>query len=378
MCGIVGGFATPDRLAKMLSRIQNRGFESAGVATNRWYWRSGGSVQKLIREHSDLWTGDYGIAHTRYKTDNDSEIQPVIRLRDGHTFDAFAFNGQVEDGDTKKIFKAVQSRDLSTVKGAYSYVYLDSLRCTIRAGRDKYGFHPLYYSPSQRLVASETAADLYIDDWEPIEPGTEIDVATGEVMSRIPPQWARCFFEWVYFSAIQSQFDELSVYTARRDLGSLLALNETERDADMIVPVPDSGIAAAEAMSEALKIPLRIAIYRDRNAERTFISESGCSSKYIITPEALYGKIILVDDSIVRGTTLNHLVPRLQHYCDEIHVRVTCPKITHSCRYGIHITGAGAHTIDSANSVKYLKPVDMQFVHGTCRACVTGIYPDDA
>jgi amidophosphoribosyltransferase len=375
MCGIVGGFVGPDRLAKMLGRIQNRGFESAGVATNRWYWRSEGSVQKLIQEHSGSWAGSRGIAHTRYKTDNNSEIQPVVRLWDEHTFDAFAFNGQVEDGDTQCIFKAVQSRDLSEVKGAYSYVYLDSLRRTIRAGRDRYGFHPLYYSPSQRLVASETAADLHIDDWQPVEPGVEIDVATGKIMSRIPASPARCFFEYVYFSAIQSQFDELSIYSARRDLGKLLALRETELDADMIVPVPDSGIAAAESMAEELKMPLRMAIYRDRNAERTFVSESGCSSKYIITPGALHGKIILVDDSIIRGNTLNHLVPRLQHYCDEIHVRVTCPKITHACRYGIHITGVGAHTIESADSVKYLEPNDVKLVPGTCRACVMGEYP---
>ena len=79
MCGIVGGFVDPDRLVKMLSRIQHRGFMSAGIATNRWYWRSEGSVQKLIQEHSDSWAGEHGIAHTRYKTDTDSDIQPVIR-----------------------------------------------------------------------------------------------------------------------------------------------------------------------------------------------------------------------------------------------------------------------------------------------------------
>ena len=377
MCGVVGGFVDPDILAAMLGRIQHRGFMSAGIATNRWFWRSEGSVQNLIREHSGTWAGNYGIAHTRYKTDDESQIQPVIRLRDGHTFDAFAFNGQVTDGDTDKIFLAVRSRDLNSVRGAYSYIYLDSLRCTIRAGRDRYGFHPLFYSPSRRVVASETAADLYIDDWKPIEPGTEIDVSNGNVLSRIPAQPARCFFEWIYFSAVQSQFDELSVYSARKDMGRLLALRETVRDADFIVPVPDSGIAAAEAMAEELGIPLRMALYRDRLAERTFINEGGCSSKYIIIPEALRGKIILVDDSIIRGATMNHLVPRLQHYCDEVHVRITCPKITHACRYGIHITGAGAHDIESADSVEFLEPEDVRLVPGTCRACVNGKYPDE-
>ncbi len=379
MCGIVAGFAKPDQLVQMLKRVQHRGFASAGLATNRWFWRSSGTVCDLIREHANSFVGDHGVAHVRYNTNNDPEgIQPSIRLKSGNCFDAFAFNGQVEDGDTEHLFDAVQSSDMSKIRGAYSYAYLDSFRCTVRAGRDPFGFHPLYYSPSRHLVASETCADLSISDWEPVAPGTEIDVATGEVLSRRPANPRRCFLEWVYFLSVQSEFDGVSVYPMRRHLGSLLAKRETERNADMIIPVPDTGIAAAEAMAQEMSIPFRMALYRERYAGRTFIIEGGFTTKYRIIPQAIHGKIILVDDSIVRGHTLNYLVPRLKRYADEVHVRVTCPPITHPCRYGINITEPGAHFIDSADSVRFFSVGDIESICGTCcTACVSGRYPDN-
>lgn len=376
MCGIVGGFVSPDRLAKMLSRIQHRGFKSAGIATNRWYWRGQGSVMDLKREHGDKWVGDYGISHCRYCTNEDEKgIQPAIYFGDGHGFDALAFNGQVEDGDTDRLFDAIKQRNLRDVRGAYCYVYLDPEACTIKAGRDRYGVHPLYYSPSKRIVASEICADLSIDDWTLITPGTEIDVATGKVLSRLPMSPARCFFEWVYFSSVQSEFAGHDVWSVRRHLGEVLAERENVI-ADMVVPVPDSGVAAAQAMAQKLHLPFQMAIYRDHYAERTFINEAGFHSKYRLIPKALHGRILLVDDSIIRGNTLNFLVPRLKEYADEVHVRVTCPPITHCCRYGIHITGAGAHTIEAADSVRFLTPDDMEIIPGEmCRACVTGAYP---
>jgi len=376
MCGIVGGFLPPDCIAKMLSHIQHRGFMSAGIATNRWFWRSLGSVIDLKREHGNMWVGDYGIGHVRYCTnDNPDQIQPMLYFGDGHGFDALAFNGQVEDGDTERLFNAIRCRNLRDVRGAYCYTYLDAEACTIKAGRDQFGFHPLYYSHSKRIVASETCADLSVDDWVPVTPGTEIDVATGRVLSRLPVEPARCFFEWVYFSSVQSKFAGHDIWSVRQRLGEILAERE-DVEADMVVPVPDTGIAAAQAMAQKLQLPLQMAIYRDRYAERTFINESGFHSKYKLIPKALHGRILLVDDSIIRGNTLNFLVPRLQEYADEVHVRVTCPPITHCCRYGINITEAGVHTIEAANSVRFLTPDDMEIIPGEmCRACVTGTYP---
>lgn len=376
MCGIVGGFVEPRRIIKMLGRIQHRGFMSAGIATNRWYWRSQGSVQDLHRQYAEHYVGDYGIGHVRYCTNaDDQKIQPMLHFGDGHGFDALAFNGQVEDGDTDRLFDAVRSRDLKGIRGAYSYVWIDAESCTIKAGRDPCGFHPLYYSPSQRVVASETCADLDITDWKPVTPGTEINVQNGRVLSRRASTPARCFFEYVYFSSVQSTFDGVNIWQRRRELGELLADRETVKP-DMIIPVPDSGIAAAQAMAEKLNVPIRFALYRDPYAQRTFVNESGQSSKYRLIPEALYGKVIVVDDSIVRGRTMEYLVPRLKNYCDEVHVRVTCPKITHPCKFGINITEAGAHGIEAADSVRFLEPSDVDIIPGEmCKACVTGDYP---
>lgn len=374
MCGVVGGFVDPDKLARMLSNIQHRGFMSAGIATNHWWWVSDGTVADLCREHKDNWVGDFGIGHVRYCTDKSSSIQPVVDLKNRC---ALAFNGQVQGGDTARLFKALQHPGgLKGVKGAYSFAYLDADAGLIKAGRDPQGFHPLYYSKNKKVVASETCADLSITDWRPVPPGEVINVEFGHRMDRTnSSRRARCFFEYVYFSSVQSEFDALGVWSARRTLGQILAGRE-DVEADIVVPVPDSGIAAAQAMAEELKIPLRSAIYRDRYAERTFINERGQDSKYRLIPDALHGKILLVDDSIVRGHTLNCLVPKLKQYVDEVHVRVTCPKITHACKYGINITEAGAHGIPAADSVRFLETDDVDiFPGGMCRACVTGEYP---
>lgn len=374
MCGIVGGFVDPNRLAMMLGNIQHRGFMSAGIVTNDWFWRSEGSVADLCREHSGNWCGEYGVGHVRYCTDKSSDIQPAV---DRKTRCALAFNGQVKDGDTDKLFEALQRYSLNGVEGAYCFAFMDAKEGIMVAGRDPCGFHPLYHSISERVVASETCADLSIKDWRPVPPGWIISVETGKRLDKIEIYCdrARCFFEYVYFSSVQSQFDGLGVWSARRTLGKILAGRE-DVEADMVVPVPHSGIAAAQAMAEELKIPLRSGIYRDRYAERTFINEGGQDSKYRLIPDALHGKILLVDDSIVRGHTLNCLVPKLQQYVDEVHVRVTCPKITHPCKYGINITEAGVHDIPSADSVRFLEPDDVEiFPGGMCRACVTGEYP---
>jgi amidophosphoribosyltransferase len=351
---------------------------SAGIATNHWWWRTEGTVGDLCREHEANWSGDYGVGHVRYCTDKNSNIQPVVDLE---TRQALAFNGQVENGDTNTVFAAVRDKykmRLSTLRGAYCFAFMDAERGTVVAGRDPHGFHPLFYSPSMRAVASEPCALPSVLDWRPVAPGTTIDVGTGKTISeRLRPKKgrARCFFEMVYFSSVESHFDGHGVWETRRRLGYLLAERE-DVEADVVVPVPDSGIAAAQAMSEQLGVPLRSAIYRDRYAERTFINEGGQREKYRIIPQAILGKrILLVDDSIVRGHTLNHLVPQLQQFASEVHVRVTCPPITHACPYGIRITGKGAHTIEKADSVRFLEPDDVDIFDGTCRACVTGAYP---
>jgi amidophosphoribosyltransferase len=190
---------------------------------------------------------------------------------------------------------------------------------------------------------------------------------------------ARCFFEFVYFSNVASEFDGHGVWEVRRRLGLKLALNERQRYPDpCVVPVPDSGIAAAEAFADHLQIPLVSALFRNRQADRTFIREGGQDEKYTIIEDAIRDRnVFLIDDSIVRGNTLNHLVPRLKKLAKTVHVRVTCPPITHACRYGINITGAGAIAIQEADSLRFLEPKELDWMPGLCKACVTGEYPNE-
>lgn len=366
MCGIVGGIQGPGTLLKLLSGIQHRGYDEAGVATEHWCWRAKNASELAKKEMG----GTMGVAHVRYATNKDSPSQPIF---DGY---AFAFNGEVRGGDTLRMFEAAKSFTLSEVIGAYCFALYSPEHKTVFAGRDPFGFHPLYYSQELKCVSSETCADLSID-WEPVSPGTVIDCSNGKVVFTIPiSTLARCFFEYVYFSNVSSEFDGLSVYSVRRLLGEKLAKAE-DVSADIVMPVPDSGIAASEAFAEYLCLPCRSGIFRNRNSDRTFISENGVDSKYNIIPDAIDGtRVFLIDDSIVRGKTLNQLVPKLKQYALEIHVRVTCPPIRHACKYGINITGPGVKTIKGADSVRFLSVDDLDWTNGLCKACVSGFYPE--
>jgi amidophosphoribosyltransferase len=230
----------------------------------------------------------------------------------------------------------------------------------------------LFYNYEHKIVASEPVANLSLQ-WQEIEPGTMISIMSGQSIRVGTAPRSNCFFEDVYFSHVSSHWAGRSVYNTRRHYGQILASRE-DVEADAVVPVPNSGIAAAEAMAETLGIPLRLGICQNRYSPRTFIAEGGQADKYVLTPEALRGRLLVVDDSIVRGSTMRELMPMLRQYATEIHLRITCPKITHPCRYGINITGKGAHFIEGADSIRFLEPEDL--LPGTCRACVTGNYPN--
>lgn len=363
MCGIVGGYMGSGTLRKLLGRIQHRGFHSCGVVTDEGAWHAEGLVSNLPD-----FMGKEGLGHVRYVTNNDPRmIQPFV------TDDCqMVFNGQVEDGDTARLFMALREgfRGLRDIRGAYSVIWR-SADGRFFAARDPFGFRPLVYNSRRGIAASEPVADLDWQ-WEPVPPGCIVNLTTGQCRPFARPKPYPCFFEHVYFGHVSSYHDHMSVYNTRRELGFALAKREDIRNADMVVPVPNSGIAAAEAMAEYLNIPLRLGIVQNRQATRTFIAERGQTDKYTLTPHALYGRILVLDDSIVRGSTMRTLVPRLKRLCDEVHLRITCPPITHACRYGVNITGAGAHHIEGADSIRFMEPDD--FVG--CKACVTGEYPD--
>ncbi len=404
--------------------------------------------------------GSAGIGHVRYATcgqDDRSYAQPFERhhLQKNKWF-SFAFNGQLanygelrdhllsegdhhlaRESDTEIIMhelSRVLSRgdapDLLEVirqagqkfDGAYSLVMLNAHGHMLVA-RDPLGIKPLCYAIDENLfaAASESVALVNLgfrpNQIQSLAPGHAILISDGVV--RIEqfadsPRTAHCFFEWVYFANVASTLDDRSVYVSRKRLGEALADHEVQSgqltldDDTIVVPVPDTSKAAADAMAHRLGIPSREGLIRNRYSGRTFIEGSGnrkraAQSKYTPLREVLGGKrIILVEDSIVRSTTMRVLLGRIREEggAREIHVRVACPPIIAPCFYGIDMSRIselfaprfledGVLTSDGqrrmadelgADSLYYLsvqslseaigKPGD-----GLCQACVTGDYP---
>ena len=240
--------------------------------------------------------------------------------------------------------------------GAYSMVFLDALGDMIVA-RDPLGIKPLCYAVEGPLfaAASESVALMNLgfasESIKPVPPGQAIIISNGrlEIQTFAPSvRRAHCFFEWVYFANVASTLDGRSVYLTRKALGEELARLETvDIDADtVVVPVPDTSKAAADAMAYALRVPCVEGLIRNRYSGRTFIEGSGdrkrkAETKYTPLREVLEGKrVILVEDSIVRTTTLKVLLQRVRQtgLPREIHVRVACPPIIAPCFYGIDMS----------------------------------------
>gem|GEM_PF-11131 len=421
-----------------------------------------GKSESLAKELS----GFAAIGHVRYATcgqDDRSNAQPFERQHiSKHKWFSFCFNGQLanyqqlrlrlleegehhltHDSDTEIILHEfgrvlsqsngrpnwldVLRQSVAEFDGAYSLALLNA-QGEMLIARDPRGIKPMCYAVEGPLVAaaSESVALLNLG-FEPetihsLEPGMAIYVSPrhGVQMERFAPspRRAHCFFEWVYFANVASTLDDRSVYLSRTRLGEALAdaeaqngLNFTAEDT-IVVPVPDTSKAAADAMAYRLGIPSREGLIRNRYSGRTFI-EGGrartakAASKYTPLREVLSGKrVILVEDSIVRSTTMKVLLDRLRSLggAREIHVRVACPPIVAPCFYGIDMS-----TIDElfaprflklgepltvevqqqmadalgADSLRYL-PVDaLASCIGLpqdqlCRACVTGHYPTPA
>jgi amidophosphoribosyltransferase len=285
--------------------------------------------------------------------------------------------------------------------------------------RDPWGFRPLCYAIEGPLLAaaSESVALLNLgfvhNSIRTLEPGEMISVSGGKInFERFAesPRRAHCYFEWIYFANVASTLDDRSVYLARKTLGEELArLEDIPLDADtIVVPVPDTSKCAADAMAYRLGVPSAEGLIRNRYTGRTFIEGtdsrvSKAAAKYTPLREVLEGKrVLLVEDSIVRSTTMRVLVSRMRSVgrAREIHVRVACPPITSPCFYGIDMStiaelfaprfmenGRPTEEIYAqmardlgADSLRYLpiesiaravnRPADE-----LCRACITGRYP---
>lgn len=408
----------------------------------------------------EQFAGRAGIGHVRYATcgrEEQSYAQPFERehLQKNKWF-AFAFNGQLanykelrrellesgdyhltRDTDTEIIMHEI-SRELSRegkprlldvmrrvrkrFDGAYSIVLLDA-RGDLLVARDPLGIKPLCYAKEGPLFAaaseSVALANLGFDrtSIRSLAPGEAISVSQGEYsVERFAEssRQAHCFFEWIYFANVASTLDGRGVYGARTALGEALAKQEQanpmfEIDADtIVVPVPDTSKAAADSIAFQLGIPSREGLIRNRYSGRTFIEggqtrQQAVEAKYTPLREVLEGKrIILVEDSIVRSTTMKVLLNRIREVggAREIHVRVACPPIVAPCFYGIDMStvdelfapkflnGEGLTdetqremaTALGADSLRYLPVSAVSTAIGKpanalCQACITGDYP---
>ncbi len=400
--------------------------------------------------------GRAAIGHVRYATcgqDDLSYAQPFERHHlQKHKWFSFAFNGQLANyaelrdklladddhhlsratdteiimheisrelsGDRRPSWLEVMQNVAARFDGAYCLVLLNALGEMVIA-RDPHGFRPLCYAIEGPLLvaASESVALLNLgishQNIRSLEPGYMI-TASGDRFSidrfADAPRKAHCFFEWIYFANVASSMDDRSVYLARKALGEELArLEDVQIDEDtIVVPVPDTSKCAADAMAFGLGVPSAEGLIRNRYTGRTFIEGTGTRSskaaaKYTPLREVLEGKrVLLVEDSIVRSTTMRVLISRMRSVgqAKEIHVRIACPPIIAPCFYGIDMStvselfaprfmNEGQPRAEvfaemarelGADSLRYL-PIDSiaraldRPAEELCRACLTGRYP---
>lgn len=430
-----------------------------------------GSVTEAFRlshraKHENLmkeYEGRAAIGHVRYATcgeDDRSYAQPFERHHiEKRKWFSFGFNGQLanyqqlrkeilddgnnhlaRDTDTEIIMHEI-SRTLSAdpdaslmdicerfvgqFDGAYSMVYLNAVGDMLVL-RDPLGVKPLCYAKEGPLfaAASESVALLNLG-FEPgnihsLLPGQAITITNGELRVETFARGfrdAHCFFEWIYFANVASTMDGRSVYLTRKALGEELARLELEKNGKelhdgntIVVPVPDTSKAAADAMAYKLNLPSVEGLIRNRYSGRTFIEANEArlnkaQTKYTPLPEVLRGKrVLLVEDSIVRSTTMRVLINRIRGLgeASEIHVRVASPPIIAPCFYGIDMSrlselfapkfvNGNPMTSDTetkmaedvgADSLRYLPVESIARAIGKdadqlCQACITGDYPTE-
>ena len=441
-CGVFGIFGNPEaaNLSYLgLYALQHRGQESAGIVSadgeRMFASRAMGHVADAFDEASLAGLpGHLAIGHTRYSTAGESRLenaQPFL-IDCAHGQIAVAHNGNlvnarelrdelVQSGsifqtssDTEVILhlyaraKAPSVEEaliesIAQVQGAYSLVLLTKNR--LIAARDPHGFRPLALGRlgDGWIVCSETCAmDLlgatYVRD---VEPGEVLVIVDGGVrsMKPFPPlPLSHCVFEHVYFARPDSYVFGRSVNEVRTQLGRILA-REAPADADVVVPIPDSGVCAAIGFAEEAHLPLQMGLIRNHYVGRTFIQPQqsirhfGVKVKLNPVRSILEGKrVVLVDDSIVRGTTSRQIVTMIKATgAREVHLRISCPPTISPCYYGVdtpsraELIGA-THTIDEirkyveADSLAYLSLDGVRSAVGSeqksyCTSCYTGVYP---
>ena len=443
-CGVIG-LACPDgeQTAQLaffgLFALQHRGQEAAGIAVSdgqraRLHKDVGLISQVFTPETLAPLHGYHAIGHTRYSTSGSSTARnaqpflvetmhgPLALAHNGNLVNATELRAELfgrgfaltasSDTEVMALMLAAAGgrswedrleRTMPAWKGAYSLVLIGADR--VVAARDPWGFRPLSVGRlpgGGHAVASETCALRTLDCVEvrEVEPGEIVTLTHHELLSRRSmgpaPRQARCSFEFVYFSRPDSDWAGTNVHAVRQRLGAALAA-EAPIDADVVVPVPDSSIPAAIGYARASGIPYNDGLIKNRYIGRTFIEptqhlrERRVAMKFNALGANLAGqRVVMIDDSLVRGTTAGPLVRLLREAgATEVHVRITCPPIAHPCHMGVDMGTydelvAARMSIEElrvmigADSLAFLSRAAMLSAigaDGCCDACFTGEYP---
>ncbi len=443
-CGVIGiygktGESVAAKIFYGLMALQHRGQEAAGIAlTNgddKIFLKKGyGLVSEALPfTEISMLNGRVGIGHVRYSTAGGTS------LTDAQPFNldnvALSYNGTIvnyveireklkkngayftstcdaevllnvllrEYRERKDYFDALSEMD-KVIEGAYSAVCLTG-KGEIIIFRDPYGFKPLCYGEidgsfvgASESVAIDMCGGNLISD---VQPGEALLISDGKIERKCfakRKEKAYCMFEYVYFSRPDSIIEGISVYDVRVKLGLNLA-KTYENDADVVVPVPDTSRPAAEGIARYSGLPVAEGLIKNRYIHRTFIMprqslrENAVKIKLNPLKSVLKGqRVILVDDSIVRGTTIRNIVHMIKKAgAKEVHVRITCPPIISPCFYGIDISTHGEliafrHSIEEICKIIGADSLGYQTIDGLieaigmgkdklCLACLTGEYP---
>ena len=444
-CGVFGVWTPDQQVAKLiffgLYALQHRGQEAAGMAisdgTRIIVDKEKGLVSQVFDEYRlAALTGHLGIGHVRYSTTGSSSwenAQPSFReVRHRESGVALGHNGNLTN--TLEIATMVREHPIGAprattdsdlvcallaqhpgaledaiaqtmplLRGAFSFILMDER--TVYGVRDPHGIRPLSIGRLPNggwVLASETCAlDIvgaqFVRD---VEPGEIVAVDGEGLRSTIyaKPEQKLCIFEYVYLARPDSVIDERTVHDTRREMGRLLA-QEAPADADLVIGVPDTGPVAAAGFAEESGIPYGEGLVKNRYVGRTFIQptqqirELGIRLKLNPLKSAINGKrLVVVDDSIVRGNTTRAIVKLLrENGADQVHLRITSPPIRWPCFYGIDMATRGELVASDlaveeicnfvgADSLAYLSLPSLVRATGRsadrfCRACFDGIYP---
>lgn len=450
-CGVFGvynmvGEDVADSIYYGLFALQHRGQESCGIAVSDTLGPKGrvssmkgmGLVNEVFSpEGLETLRGDIGVGHVRYSTAGASNIantQPLVLNYVKGTL-ALAHNGNIVNApdlrkeleytgaifqttiDSEVIAYHIARERLKTtnvegavknammkIKGSYSLIVMSPRK--LIGARDPFGFRPLCIGKRENtyILASESCAldavnATFIRD---VLPGEIVTITKEGILSdtsMCQPKKAKCIFEYIYFARPDSKIDNISVYNSRIMAGRILA-QEHPVEADLVVGVPDSGNAAAMGFAMETGIPYGMAFVKNSYVGRTFIKpkqvmrESSVRIKLNVLSEAVKGKrVVMIDDSIVRGTTCARIVGMLKAAgATEVHVRISSPPFLYPCYFGTDVPSddqliAHNNTVEqickiiNADSLGYLSVNRLSELIdgdlGYCDACFTGHYPID-